>query len=45
MSESNDPYVLSATEGGRLLSGAPWSRLVIVGDSVAEGVTEPYARL
>ncbi|MGI5488833.1 GDSL-type esterase/lipase family protein [Microtetraspora malaysiensis] len=43
MSESNDPYVLSATEAGRLLSGAPWSRLVIVGDSVAEGVTEPYA--
>ncbi|MGX4732124.1 SGNH/GDSL hydrolase family protein [Kitasatospora sp. CB02891] len=43
MSESTDPYVLSPTEGGRLLTGAPWTRLAIVGDSAAEGVTEPYA--
>lgn len=42
VSEVNDPHVLSASEGARLLQGAPWSRLVIVGDSVAEGVTEAY---
>jgi lysophospholipase L1-like esterase len=41
VTESNDPHVVSPAEGGTLLRGAPWSRLVIVGDSVAQGISEP----
>ncbi|GFM96106.1 hypothetical protein Sfulv_09170 [Streptomyces fulvorobeus] len=41
VTESNDPHVVSPAEGSELLRGAPWSRLVIVGDSVAQGVSEP----
>ncbi|QDQ09680.1 SGNH/GDSL hydrolase family protein [Streptomyces spectabilis] len=41
LTESNDPYVLSPQEGGALLRGAPWTRLAIVGDSVAKGISEP----
>ncbi|MFH8489203.1 SGNH/GDSL hydrolase family protein [Streptomyces longisporoflavus] len=39
--EENDPYVVLPAEGAALLRGAPWSRLVIVGDSVAQGISEP----
>ncbi|MBZ3905519.1 SGNH/GDSL hydrolase family protein [Streptomyces griseiscabiei] len=41
LTEGNDPHVLSSAEGAELLRGAPWSRLVIVGDSVAQGISEP----
>ncbi|WP_409062145.1 SGNH/GDSL hydrolase family protein [Streptomyces sp. SYP-A7185] len=40
VTERNDPLVVSPAEGAALLRGAPWSRLVIVGDSVARGVSE-----
>ncbi|MEU6673242.1 SGNH/GDSL hydrolase family protein [Streptomyces sp. NPDC046925] len=39
--EQNDPYVVLPAEGAALLRGAPWSRLAIVGDSVAQGIGEP----
>ena len=39
--ERTDPYCLGADPADLLLRGAPWRRLVVVGDSVAEGVTEP----
>ncbi|MFG3257434.1 SGNH/GDSL hydrolase family protein [Streptomyces sp. NPDC048172] len=40
--EADTSYLLPAAEARALLDGAPWSRLAILGDSVAEGVTEPY---
>ncbi|MGY0489106.1 SGNH/GDSL hydrolase family protein [Streptomyces sp. WG-D5] len=40
LTEENDPHVVSPAKGTALLRGAPWSRLVIVGDSVARGVSE-----
>ena len=39
--ESADPDVISAERERELLAGAPWRRLAIIGDSVAEGVGEP----
>lgn len=39
--EQKDPYCVSREEADRLLRGSPWRRLVVVGDSVAEGVSEP----
>jgi lysophospholipase L1-like esterase len=33
--------ILSDSELAGVLSGAPWRRLVVVGDSIAEGVREP----
>lgn len=39
--EAADPWVLDPEEAGRLLQGAPWRRFVAVGDSAAQGVTEP----
>ncbi|MDL4774741.1 MULTISPECIES: SGNH/GDSL hydrolase family protein [Thermomonosporaceae] len=41
MSEHTDPFVLPAGEAAALMRGAPWRRLVTVGDSVAEGVRDP----
>jgi lysophospholipase L1-like esterase len=41
LTESNDPHVVSPAQGAELLRGAPWTRLVIVGDSVAQGISEP----
>lgn len=38
--ESADPDVLSPARATRLLGGAPWRRLAVVGDSIAEGVRE-----
>jgi hypothetical protein len=39
--EATDPYCLPATDAAELLGGAPWTRLVAIGDSVAEGVRAP----
>jgi lysophospholipase L1-like esterase len=41
MREIDDPYLLRDGEGTRLLAAAPWKRFVAVGDSGAEGATEP----
>ncbi|MEU4826199.1 SGNH/GDSL hydrolase family protein [Actinomadura sp. NPDC023710] len=40
-SEWTDPSVLAAAEAAALLAGAPWTRMVTIGDSIAEGVREP----
>ncbi|WTW92436.1 SGNH/GDSL hydrolase family protein [Streptomycetaceae bacterium NBC_01309] len=34
-------YRLTADEEATLLRGAPWRRMVVIGDSIAEGVGEP----
>lgn len=39
--EAQDPYVLSPTEEHELLAGHPWSRFVVIGDSIALGKGEP----
>jgi lysophospholipase L1-like esterase len=39
--EAHDPYCLDAGEAARLLSGHPWKRFVVIGDSVASGVGDP----
>ncbi|UWP84970.1 SGNH/GDSL hydrolase family protein [Dactylosporangium fulvum] len=39
--ESADPYCLRDGEAAGLLARHPWRRFVVLGDSVAEGVTEP----
>jgi lysophospholipase L1-like esterase len=39
--EAQDPYVLSPTEQSELLAGHPWSRFVVLGDSVAMGMGDP----
>ncbi len=39
--EANDPYCLGGGEAEALLAGAPWRRLVVMGDSVAAGIGEP----
>lgn len=41
LSEWTDPAVLPAAEAAAMLAGAPWRRMVTIGDSVAEGVREP----
>ncbi|MCW2881005.1 MAG: family lipase [Sphaerisporangium sp.] len=41
MNETTDPYCLSDQEAAGLLGGAPWKRLVGIGDSVVEGIREP----
>ena len=43
MTGSPDPYLLSDADLAALLRGAPWRRVVAVGDSIAEGVREPAA--
>lgn len=48
LAEYHDPDVLLPGEAGSLLSGAPWHRLVVIGDSAAEGLGDPvlgYGRL
>lgn len=40
MSEAQDPYCLTAEQADGLLSGAPWRRFVVVGDSLAKGLGE-----
>lgn len=39
--EAADPYCLAPEESDRLLSGAPWTRFAVVGDSFAEGLGDP----
>lgn len=39
--EAQDPYVLSPAEESELLAGHPWSRFVMLGDSVAKGMGDP----
>jgi lysophospholipase L1-like esterase len=39
--ESADPYCLRDGEAVALLAGHPWRRFAVLGDSVAEGLTEP----
>jgi lysophospholipase L1-like esterase len=39
--ESEDPHCLRPGESARLLTGHPWRRFVVMGDSVAEGLAEP----
>ncbi|HEY3478467.1 MAG TPA: SGNH/GDSL hydrolase family protein, partial [Streptomyces sp.] len=39
--EAADPHCLTDAESDRLLSGAPWTRLAVVGDSLAEGLGDP----
>src|ERR671914_509263 len=39
--EAQDPYVLSPAEESELLAGHPWSRFVVIGDSIAVGMGDP----
>src|SRR5690348_11098883 len=39
--EGADPWCLRPGEAARLLAGHPWRRLLVLGDSVAEGLSEP----
>ncbi|MFE3317492.1 SGNH/GDSL hydrolase family protein [Nocardia sp. NPDC059195] len=41
VTEATDEHVLSAEAARALLAGAPWKRMVTLGDSVAEGIREP----
>ncbi|NKZ07265.1 SGNH/GDSL hydrolase family protein [Actinomadura latina] len=41
LSEETDPAVMSAADGVALLADAPWTRMAVIGDSIAEGVREP----
>jgi lysophospholipase L1-like esterase len=39
--EAADPHCIPPGEALRLLAGAPWRRVIALGDSVAAGVSEP----
>jgi lysophospholipase L1-like esterase len=39
--EAADPAILSPAEEDALLRGAPWRRLAVLGDSIAEGMGDP----
>jgi lysophospholipase L1-like esterase len=39
--EAADPYCLRPGEAADLLTGHPWRRFAVLGDSIAEGVAEP----
>jgi lysophospholipase L1-like esterase len=39
--EAADPFLLKEAEAQHLLHDAPWQRLCIIGDSGAEGISEP----
>ncbi len=39
--EAEDPYCITDDEADALLKGAPWTRFVVLGDSLAEGLGEP----
>lgn len=41
MNEDTDPYCLLPGESAELLTGHPWRRFVVLGDSVAEGLCSP----
>ncbi|WP_433462633.1 SGNH/GDSL hydrolase family protein [Spirillospora sp. CA-128828] len=40
LSEWTDPSVMPAADAAALLADAPWTRMVTIGDSVAEGIRE-----
>ena len=40
LTEADDPYCLRAGEAVALLSGHPWRRFAVLGDSIAEGVAD-----
>jgi lysophospholipase L1-like esterase len=39
--EFADPYCLAEGEARALLAGHPWTRFVVIGDSVAQGIGDP----
>ena len=39
---TREPYALPFTRHVALLRGAPWRRVAVLGDSIAEGVREPH---
>jgi lysophospholipase L1-like esterase len=39
--EARDPHVLSPAEESELVAGHPWSRFVVLGDSIAMGMGDP----
>ena len=39
--EWRDPYCLGPDEAATLLAGAPWRRLLVMGDSIAAGIGDP----
>ena len=39
--EAADPYCLTDEQVDVLLAGSPWTRFVVVGDSIAEGLGDP----
>jgi lysophospholipase L1-like esterase len=41
LNELGDPYCLKPGESAALLTGHPWRRFVVLGDSVAAGLCEP----
>ena len=41
ITEATDEYCLAEGESAKLLTGHPWRRFVVLGDSVAEGLCEP----
>lgn len=41
LTEAADPYCLRSGEARALLEGHPWRRFAALGDSIAEGVSEP----
>ena len=42
-SEANDAHCLGRDQADALLAGAPWRRLLVMGDSIAVGVGDPVA--
>ncbi|CAM4463117.1 SGNH/GDSL hydrolase family protein [Nocardia ninae] len=38
--EETDPFAMSTATAAEMLGGAPWQRMVTLGDSVAEGIRE-----
>jgi lysophospholipase L1-like esterase len=40
--EAADPYCLNEGEAAQQLAGHPWRRFVVVGDSIAEGIGDPW---
>lgn len=39
--ETDDPELLGTEQAVALLTGAPWRRFVVVGDSIAQGIGDP----
>ncbi|MFD6464128.1 SGNH/GDSL hydrolase family protein, partial [Streptomyces roseolus] len=39
--EANDPLLLAPEDSVRRLTGAPWRRFAVLGDSIARGAGDP----